>query len=182
MRSVRHAAELPDVTFFEVDLPEMIAERERVLRLLPQDFADQRVMLTADFKVDDLAEVIGQHPRFDLTVPTVIVFEGCSMYFSEAENQRLLLAFQELMQNPLSCVWVDYVNTAVVTRRTNNQRITSFLEGMDSLGESFIFGSDDLKSWLEALGYRSVETITSADFLCETDAVLSSYSFAVARR
>jgi methyltransferase (TIGR00027 family) len=182
MRSVRHAAELPDVTFFEVDLPEMIAERERVMKLLPQDFAEQRVLLTADFKVDDLAEVISQHPKFDPTVPTVIVFEGCSMYFTEAENQRLFLAFQELMQNPLSCVWVDYVNTAVVTRRTNNQRITSFLEGMDSLGESFIFGSDDLISWLEELGYRSVETITSADYLGETDAVLSSYSFAVARR
>ena len=34
MRSIRHAADLPDVTFFEVDLPEMIAERERVTKLL----------------------------------------------------------------------------------------------------------------------------------------------------
>ena len=182
MRSIRHAADLPEVTFFEVDLPEMIAERERVTKLLPQEYSDRRILLSADFKIDDLAQVIGQHPRFDCTVPTVIIYEGCSMYFSEAENQRLFAAFLELIENPLSCVWSDFVNTSVVTGRTNNQHITRFLEGMDSLGEAFVFGTDDPTLWLESIGYNFVETITSGKYLNENDAVLNMYSFAVAKR
>ena len=182
MRSISHAAELPDVTFFEVDLPEMIAERERVTKFLPEEFSDRRVLLSADFKVDDLAQVIGQHPRFDSTVPTVIIFEGCSMYFSESENQRLFLSFLELMNNPLSCVWADFVKLAVVTGRTNNLHITNFLQGMDSLGEAFVFGADDPSEWLESLGFGFVQTISAGEYLNEIDSVLSAYSFSVAKR
>ncbi len=182
MRSIRHAADLPDVTFFEVDLPEMIAERERVTKLLPHEFSDRRIMLSANFKVDDLAHVIGQHPRFDSAVPTVVIFEGCSMYFSASENQRIFRSFLELLQNPLSCVWSDFVNTAVVTGRTNNLHITRFLEGMDSLGEAFIFGTDDPADWLESLGYNFVESITAGEYLNEVDTVLNTYAFAVAKR
>ena len=182
MRSIRHASSMPDVTFFEVDLPEMIAERERVTQLLPQNYSDQRVLLAGDFKKDNLVELIAGHPRFDASLPTVIVFEGCSMYFSEAENRRLFAEFLELLQNPLSCIWAHFLNTAVVTGRTNNQRIIAFLEGMDSLGESFVFGCDDTKSWLESIGYGIVDSITSSEYLGIHDAVFNTYSFAVARR
>ncbi len=182
MRSIQHAATIPDVTFFEIDLPEMIAERERVIKLLTEDFGHRRVMLKADFKVDDLSQILGNRPDFDPTLPTVVVFEGCSMYFSDAENERLLLSLLELLQHPSSCVWADFVNTSVVTRRTNNQRIIAFLEGMDSLGESFVFGSDDPSAWLGALGFGFVETISAGDYLEDDDAVLGTYSFAVAKR
>ncbi len=182
MRSVHHAASMPQVRFFEVDLPEMIAERRRVTEFLPQAFEEQRVLLEADFKVDDIARVVGEHPQFDATLPTIVIFEGCSMYFSEQENRRMFLAFQRLMQNPLSCVWSDFVNTAVVTGWTNNKRITGFLEGMDSLGESFQFGIDNPTEWLESLGFGFVDTVSSNDYLEQNDAVLSVYSFSVARR
>ncbi len=182
MRSISLAADLPDVTFFEVDLPEMIAERERVTKFLPQAFSDRRILLSGDFKVDDLAQVIGQHPAFDSTVPTVIIFEGCSMYFSESENQRLFRSFLELMNNPLSCVWADFVKSAVVTGRTNNLHITNFLQGMDSLGEAFVFGADDPTQWLNAIGFSFVETISAGEYLNEIDSVLSAYSFSVAKR
>jgi methyltransferase (TIGR00027 family) len=181
MRSLRHAANLPGVTFFELDLPEMMAERERVTKQLSDDFADRRVLLTADFKCDDLAVLLSQHPRFMPTEPTVIVFEGCSMYFPEPDNRRLFQTFHSLLRHPESCLWADFVDTSVVTRRTNNQRILAFLEGMDSLGESFVFGTDHPGAWLQELGFGQVQTISSGDYLGDPDAVLSLYSFAVAR-
>ena len=181
MRSLKHATDHPDVTFFEVDLPEMIAERERVIKLLPEDYSSQRVMLKADFKTDDLEKVIGQHERFDPTLPTAIIFEGCSMYFSEAENRRLCAAFRGLLQHPHSCLWIDCVDTKVVTRRTNDQRIISFLEGMDSLGESFIFGTDDPSELLKPAGFEIVETISAGAYLDDPDPVLGTYSFSIAR-
>lgn len=182
MRSVQHAAEHPDVTYFEVDLPEMIAERKRVTQELPDDFAARRVLLSADFRVDDLASVIGDHPRFDAKLPTIFVFEGCSMYFSEQENQRIFRSLRELLQNPLSGIWADFVTTSVVTGRTNNKRITAFLEGMDSLGESFVFGTDDPREWLGLLGFGQVDTMFVSDYLNDSDAVLSTYSFTFSRR
>ncbi len=181
MRSIKHAANHPDVVFFEVDLPEMITERERVIKLLPKDYSHQRVMLKADFKTDDLANVIGEHERFDHRVPTAIIFEGCSMYFSEAENLRLCAAFRGLLQHPLSCLWIDFVDTKVVTRRTNDQRIISFLEGMDSIGESFIFGTDDPSELLQPAGFEIVETISAGAYLDDPDPVLGTYSFSIAR-
>lgn len=159
----------------------MIAERERVINLLAEDYSHQRVMLKADFKTDDLARVIGQHERFDTTVPTAIIFEGCSMYFSAAENLRLYKSFRELMQHPLSCLWIDFVDTKVVTRRTNNQRILNFLEGMDSLGESFIFGTDNPGEFLELAGFGITETISASTYLEDPDPVLETYSFSIAR-
>jgi len=182
MRSIRHAADLPEVTFFEVDLPEMIAERERVTKMLPQDFSDRRVLLNADFNVDDLDQVIGKHPRFDRTLPTIVIFEGCSMYFLEAHNQRIFRSLLKLIQNPLSCVWADFVSNAIVTGQANHQQVTKFLEGMKSLGETFIFGIDEPANWLGALGYRSVETISAGEYLNSSDAVLNAYLFSVAKR
>ena len=111
-----------------------------------------------------------------------IIFEGCSMYFSESENQNIFRSFLKLMDNPLSCVWADFVNTSVVTGRTNNLRIKGFLEGMDALGEAFIFGTDDPPHWFEALGYSLVDTISAGEYLNKNDAVLNSYSFSVAKR
>lgn len=181
MRSITHAEHFPNITFFEMDLPEMIAERERVAQFLPKQFSERRVLLKADFKSDDVARIVGQHERFDPAAPTVIIFEGCSMYFSEAENRRLLASFQELMQHPLSCIWADFVHSAVVNRRTNNQRIIRFLEGMDSLGESFVFGPDNPVQWLESLGFSFVDAVTSEEYLKDSDPVLANYSFAIAR-
>lgn len=181
MRSIKHASSHPDVTFFEIDLPEMIAERERVIKLLQEDYKHQRVMLTADFKTNDLTKIIGEHERFNPTVPTAIIFEGCSMYFSEAENLRLYKSFRELMQHRLSCLWIDFVDPRVVTRRTNDQRILSFLEGMDSLGESFIFGTENPAELLESAGFGIVETISAGSYLDDPDPVLETYSFSIAR-
>ena len=53
---------------------------------------------------------------------------------------------------------------------------------MDELGEAFIFGTDDPVEWLESLGYNFVQSITAGEYLNENDAVLNTYSFAVAKR
>jgi hypothetical protein len=85
------------------------------------------------------------------------------------------------MQHPLSCLWTDFVEHKIVTRRTNDQRILSFLEGMDSLGESFIFGTDNPAELLESAGFGIVETISAGSYLDDPDPVLETYSFSIAR-
>jgi methyltransferase (TIGR00027 family) len=180
MRSITHTADRPEITFFEIDLPEMIAERQRVLQLMPNSGAAHRVMIAADFRKDNLYALLEQDERFDALLPTLIIYEGCSMYFSDEENRQIFAAFRQLMRHPDSRVWADFVNTAVVTRRTNNQRILTFLEGMDSMGESFVFGLDNPAEWLKSVGFPDVSQISAGHYLDDPDAVLSTYRFAVA--
>ena len=104
MRSITHTADRPEITFFEIDLPEMIAERQRVLQLFPDSGAAHRVMIAADFRKDDLQSLLEQDERFDASLPTVIIYEGCSMYFSDEENRQIFEAFRGLMRHPDSRV------------------------------------------------------------------------------
>ncbi|MFY9254030.1 MAG: SAM-dependent methyltransferase [Fuerstiella sp.] len=181
MRSLKHAAVRPDVTFFEIDLPSMIAERKRVAAVLQHECEDRRVLLEADFRSDDLQELLNSHPRFDPELPTMFIYEGCSMYFSEQENRQMMDVVRKLMQNPMSCLWVDFVSLDVASGKTNNRNVAAFLDGMEELGEKFIFGVDDPGSWLTVSGLGLVETTRCGDYLCESDMVFNTYSFAVAK-
>lgn len=182
MRPLRHARNKPNVMFYEIDLPEMIAERKRITEQLPQPFAGQRVLLEADFRSDSLAELLNARPEFQPDVPTLFVYEGCSMYFTDEENQHLMNQVVELMQHPQSCLWIDFVSREVATGRTNNQSIAAFLEGMDELGEAFIFGVEDPTAWLRQMGLGLVQTTRCGDYLNDGDMVMDTYSFSVAKR
>jgi methyltransferase (TIGR00027 family) len=182
MRSVRQAAVRPDVTFFEVDLPAMIAERRRITALMAEDFAERRVLLEADFRNDDVQSLLRDHPRFDPQQPTMFIYEGCSMYFTEKENERMVESVKSLMGHPQSCLWIDVVGLEVASGRTNNLNIAAFLEGMEQLGESFIFGVEDPSEWLSEAGLGLVETTRCGDYLQESDMVFNTYSFAVAKK
>lgn len=181
MRSLKHAAARPDVTFFELDLPSMIAERKRVAAVLPNECADRRVLLEADFRSDDLQALLASHPRFNPELPTMFIYEGCSMYFTEQENRRMFQVVRSLMQHPQSCVWSDFVTPEVASGKTNNRNVAAFLDGMEELGEKFIFGVEDPGSWLNECGLGLVETTWCADYLSELDMVYRTYSFAVAK-
>lgn len=182
MRPLRHAANMPDVTFFELDLPEMIDERRRIIEQLPETFAAQRVQLQADFRCDDLTAILNGDPRFQPEVPTLFIYEGCSMYFNEEQNQRILKMVVEMMRHPQSCVWADFVTRDVVTGRTNDRSIAAFLEGMEELGEEFIFGLDKPETWLKELGLGLVQTTRCGEYLQEVTMAYNTYSFSVAKR
>lgn len=182
MRPLRHLHGRPDLTFFELDLPEMVAERKRIIEAFTDRFEDQRVLLQADFRCDDLAELIGTHERFDASLPTLFIYEGCSMYFTEEENSNLFRTISELMVHPDSRIWSDFVSREVATGRTNHQSIAAFLEGMDELGETFIFGVEDADQWLSKVGLGQSETTCCGTYLEEQDMVFQTYSFSVAGR
>lgn len=181
MRSLRHADVNPNLLFFEVDLPEMIAERRRVMEQLDECHWDRRVMMEADFRNDDLATIIAGDPRFDADRATLFIYEGCSMYFSEAENRRLLSSIRSMLIHPESCLWMDLVSREVVTGKTNHRSISAFLDGMAELGESFIFGVDDASEWLNTCELFPVTTTRCGDYLNDGDLVLDTYTFSVSK-
>lgn len=181
MRPLRHLQRDPEMVWFEIDLPEMIAERYRVASDIQDRFEDQRVLLEADFRCDLLEDVLHQSPQFDSTLPTLFIYEGCSMYFSDEENRGLLKQVRTLMQHPESVLWADIVSKEVVTGRTNDQSVLSFLKGMDDLGETFVFGLEDPTSWLAEVGFNKVAAQSCRDYLQERNLVFDTYTFCVAQ-
>ncbi|MEQ1906545.1 MAG: class I SAM-dependent methyltransferase [Pirellulaceae bacterium] len=186
MRPFQMQHEFPDVVFYEVDLPEMIAERTRIAKMLPDHDSQSRVMIAADFLEGNFNDkLLGN--GFVPSLPTAIIFEGCSMYFDSAVNCRLLKSFAEMMDNPDSRLWVDFVSESVINGETVIPEVQAFFERMDEMGESFIFGTNHPEAVLESCNLDLVSTTSVQEFMDQQgvdsdDPVLDQYSFSVSRR
>lgn len=182
LRPFRLNESLAKPKFFEVDLLEMLEERERTLSEIKDLQPSQRYAIAADFKTDDIAEVMSKSPDFDPSIPTAFVYEGCSMYFSAEENFSILSSISTLMQNEHSRLWCDLVTEAVVQRTSGHEEISHFLDGMEQLGERFIFGCDDPIAFMEYCGFDRTEVISAKTYLNGDDPALAAYRFAVAAK
>jgi methyltransferase (TIGR00027 family) len=187
MRAFRHARSNPAMKVFELDLPEMLIERERVLKQSDFNVNLERHTISADFLKDDIAQSLLSNSRFDPTQKTVFVFEGCSMYFQQHINERILRSIQSLMQHPDSKVWCDFVDEGIVNGDAKHPQIAEFLNAMEDLGESFIFGKTDPAKFLTDLGFSNATSQTTRSHLEAlseskegSDQVLECYRMCVA--
>lgn len=177
MRSLKHAARSSKTTFFELDLPAMIEERLRVIEELPEGYWDRRVMIPVDFKRESAAALLRADKRFDACLPTLFVYEGCTMYFESEENEKMLREVDGLMDHPDSRIWLDLVSQEVASRQTEHPDVAKFLDGMDELGESFIFGVDDAGRWVQNLGLQTIEVMKCGEYLSDPDPIFRNYQF-----
>lgn len=148
MRPYRFSKELPNVTWFELDLPPMLAERERVLSQFedPQLVGMPKVKrhsIAVDFNHDRIDRLLRQHDGFDASLPTLFIYEGCSMYFDQSLNRSLLESCCTLMKHDDSRLWFDIVKECVIDDSSDQSSVKKFVQGMADLGEKFVFGSDD---------------------------------------
>jgi len=158
-------------------------ERERVIAEMEdaQQQSPQRFSMAADFLKDDVAELLLANPDFDPTAKTLFVYEGCSMYFTEQENIRLLKDVWKLAKHPESQIWTDLVTKSVVNGETQRPEITAFLNRMEDLGERFIFGSDDPSELLGLVGCQTTDSKTCRQFLDAEEPIFDVYQFCVGR-
>ena len=181
VRAFGYGPEASGATFFEVDLPEMLAERDRVISGLRVPVINRR-LVPMNFELQRLEHVLEVTPEFDPRLPTAFIYEGCSMYFSEKTNNAMLSSIAKLMSHEQSFLWVDFVAESVVRGVSKNDDVREFLKGMEELGEAFIFGVDDPEAYLHELGFAEVELVSASDFFHATDPIFSLYRFALARR
>ncbi len=187
MRQFRLLPDLPDVRFIEVDLPQMLEERDRVIAQLTNGDQARRSTIAVDFIHDDVVAILGNSDRIDPELPTVWVYEGCSMYFDDQINTKVLSAARQFMQHPDSRLWWDFVHRSVVEGKTDFPEVAAFLKRMDELGESFIFGLTVPDAFLATCGLASEQTITVGQYRHRlgrqpaTDPVLEHYFFNVSR-
>ena len=178
MRVFRFAESNPALQFFEVDLPEMLEERERVIAGIDAGSVI-RHSVAADFRRDDIADKILSTTPFNPELPTLFVYEGCSMYFDREENRRIISNVWQLGKNRASKFWSDFVTTAVVDGKTNRPEIEAFVDQMDELGESFVFGTDQPAEFLRACGCRQARSITCRNHMRSPEPIYDAYQFCV---
>lgn len=180
-RGYRLSAEFPHLRFFETDLPEMLAERERTIAQMANLPPIQREAVPVNFEAESLDEVLLNQTSLDPYQPTAVVYEGCSMYFDAVANARIIGQIRRLLRNPASLLWSDFVTSAVVDGTTQQPSIEEFLRGMEKLGEAFVFGLDEPSSFLTELQFQTVERLFVGDYLALADPVFGTYQFVVAR-
>ena len=170
---------------YELDLPEMLQERTKIIAGLPDSYDMKRFEVPCDFTQDNLANIILKTESFDPKKNTIFIYEGCSMYFDEPTNRRILTELKSLMQNERSTLWVDLVSQHVVDGITGEPGVVNFLNAMNDLGEKFVFGHNDPNSFLKSVGFDSTQTISTADtFNLEqteiSDSVYQHYRYSIA--
>lgn len=179
LRPFRLSSAMQWPTFFEIDLPEMLEERELVLAHLETCRGVRRHSLAADFMKDRVGRLLRQHPDFDPSARTVVVYEGCSMYFTAEDNRRVLQSISQVLEHPDSELWCDMVTSSVVNGTTSVPAITDFVSGMRQLGESFVFGCDEPARFMKQCGFSVSRVVSAQDYLASSDQSLSTYQFVV---
>lgn len=187
MRPLRSADRLSAATVFELDLPVMLAERQHVVGRLEKRAggalpAPERHQIAVDFLRDDVGQLLQGHRAFSETALTLVIYEGCSMYFDEQQNRRLLQSIRRLLKHPESCLWMDCVTPAVINEATSDPNIHEFVNRMELIGERFVYGPADPEAFLRSCGFICAGNVSAREFLHSIDPTLGEYRFVTARR
>lgn len=187
MRPLRCAGDLRGATVFELDLPVMLAERQHVVERLEAQLggamrAPERYQIATDFLQDDVGQRLRDHFAFSETATTLVIYEGCSMYFDEQLNRRLLSSIRQRLKHPASRLWMDCVTPAVINEGTSDPNIHEFVNQMELIGEKFVYGPEDPETFLRSCGFVCVGNTTAQEFLGSVDPTLGEYRFVIGSR
>ncbi len=174
--------DLPSGTrVYELDLPALLADRQkRIGKCNCQEPPGlDRIAVPIDLRSTTVAEVL--EDRLDYQSPVFVAWEGMSMYFEEPEVRRILAGIAPVLRHPDSSVWIDFVDEQVIKSPEVYPEVAAFTQGMQMLGEPFIFGTGSVESFLESSGFRCREVVPSNLFFeDEQDPVFSLYRFCTA--
>src|SRR5262245_41741887 len=159
-RAYRFHASLPQVRFFEVDLPATIeAKKARVAEALGQ-LPDYVRYAPIDFNTQKLGDVLlplGYDPKRR----TFFLLEGVVMYVVEPGNVSTF-DFIRANSGPGSVVVYDYVLKDVIQGKTQRYYSAAYVaHTVERLGEPFVSGWTKVEAaaWAKKRGFRVVEDL-----------------------
>lgn len=164
---------------FNLDLPIMLKHRRNDLGKLDSVASGTHFEVPIDLRESDLSNVMLAHPEFDHSIPTLVIWEGGSMYFERELVSRILRGCRSLLHNPASRFWFDFVTDGTLT--SVHPVVADFMSAMRALGEPFIHEFSDLAPVLMEAGLVAVANTPSSEYNQSDDPIFSLYRFCEAR-
>ena len=141
-----------EVIVFELDLPELLVQKQAILDKEHAEPRCRRVVVGADVGEDDWPQALTAG-GFDHAERTLFIVEGLSWYLSEKENARLLDDLASLAASG-SRLGIDIISRDLLESPT----AAPFFKFTAALGILWQFGTNDPAGFLAAHGWQAKVT------------------------
>jgi len=155
---------LQGVPVFEVDHPDTLAKKRRVLGAASIDVPSNIRFVASDFHVDDL-DVAMAEAGYSRAVPTFLLWEGVTAYLTAAAVDATLRWCAQSASS--SQLVFTYVHRAILDDPSAFAGTGRLSAALRAAGERWTFGLDpaELTSYLRDRGLHLEEDVGSADYL-----------------
>ena len=138
-RAYRFREAMPKVKFFEVELPEMIVEKKKRLKLVLGEVPGYVTFVPIDFNTQTIPGEL-KKTGYDEKLKTLFIWEGVTMYISK-EAVDSTLKFIASQSAPGSSVVFDYMPLDVIKGNfAKYPDVRSLAFWVAHKGEPFVFG------------------------------------------
>ncbi len=145
-----------DVTFYEIDLPNIIDVKGKVLSQNNVQLAS--TLIGCDYTQPQSIVSLSQYGVcFD--EPTHIIWEGNTYYLTGAKIQQVLSDLNRVFSKQIKITF-DYFSSKVINHDTGSEAMNLIQDEFSSMGAQFKTGYDDIESLVEPLGYTVLSDST----------------------
>jgi methyltransferase (TIGR00027 family) len=155
-RAVRKRS--PGVAYFEIDDPNTVSFKQA--RLAEEGFDAPISFIAANYVAAGVVPLLEAN-GFDCDLPSFFIWEGNTMYLTEAAALKVLRDLKDSLRR--FSISFDYMDTAVVARRTGEQGTTIFVERFAAMGAPWHYGIDDLQAVAKETGLTVADAMTVGD-------------------
>jgi methyltransferase (TIGR00027 family) len=141
-----------EVVVFELDLPELFAQKQAILEQEQAEPRCRRVVVAADLAEDDRPQALTAG-GFDQAARTVFIVEGLSWYLTEEDNARLLDDLARLAASG-SRLGIDIISRD----HLDSPASAPLFKLTAALGILWQFGTNDPTGFLAAHGWQAEVT------------------------
>jgi methyltransferase (TIGR00027 family) len=181
-RAYRFHQAAPAVKYFEIDMPEMIADKKERVKKVLGELPGWVTYVSIDFSKQTLSEELIR-AGYDKNKKTLFIWEGVTMYIP-MEAVVGTLQFIAGQSAPGSAVVLDYVSKALVDMK-NRPNNTNY--GPSAWGEPIIFGIEEgrVVLFITQVGLKLISDLGPLEmtnrYLIRTDCQVSGYMHAYTR-
>jgi methyltransferase (TIGR00027 family) len=152
-RSVRKRS--PGVTYFEIDDPSTVSFKQA--RLAERGIDAPTKFIAGNYVAAGVLPLLETN-GFKCDLPTFFIWEGNTMYLTEADAKRVLRDLKERVRQ--FAISFDYMDKAVVARTTGEEGTTGFVERFAAMGAPWHYGIDDLNAVAAETGLSVADAMT----------------------
>ncbi len=165
---------------YDMDLPVVLNERKRIF-----DFGAKDNFYTVPIDLRDhlIDEVLLNFEAFNSELPSLIIWEGGSMYFDDDCISSILKSASKILaKSSTSRFWFDYVSKDIIENLTGLKEIEDFMRNMSKMGEPFVNGFAKVSEDIKVFGLECIVDDHSGVFLDNQDMIYDHYRFCLAKK